>query len=231
MSIARPYYQADGITLYHGDCLTIPQWTEADVLVTDPPYGMGMSSSWGANDAAFAGEPRMTRASDRVLTDEHTHTRDQALQLWGSHKPGIVFGTWRAPKPPATRMRLIWDKGTIGPGGVYPWRPADEEIYLIGEWPNPRASGGDRPSVIQRHRILGNARPDHPTPKPVALLETLIETCPAGVITDPFAGSGSTLLAARRQGRQAVGVEIDRRYCALIARRLDQTDLFAGAVS
>ncbi len=70
----------------------------------------------------------------------------------------------------------------------------------------------------------------HPTPKPLVLMEQLIERCPAGIVADPFAGAGSTLLAARSLGRRAVGVEIEERYCELIARRLDQGVLdFGGA--
>lgn len=64
----------------------------------------------------------------------------------------------------------------------------------------------------------------HPTEKPVALQRPLIErSCPAGgLVLDPFAGSGATLVAAQQLGRSAVGVELEERYCEAAARRLEQ---------
>jgi site-specific DNA-methyltransferase (adenine-specific) len=202
------YYDDGQITLYCGDCREFPQWTDADVLVTDPPYGVAYSSGWVKRDRTIAG-------------DADAGVRDHALGMWGT-RPALVFGSWKVARPQATRHRLIWDKAT-GPGMgdlAMPWGNTDEEVYVLGNgWKGTRRSNIIR---AQNDTAASNRRPDHPTPKPVALMEALIEYAPPGAIADPFAGSGSTLIAARNLGRQAIGVELDEKYCELIVSRLAQ---------
>lgn len=220
----KPYYSDDLVTLYHGDCLEVTEWLEADVLVTDPPYGV----KWvGVANYSRAGRTdRKTQGNLNPISGDHsTDVRDSALEAWGS-KPAIVFGSWRMPRPIGTRHRLVWWKQGQAPG---PTRNAfvtqDEEIYVIGEgW--PKADSPMR-SVIPTGESRSHAVVDvgHPTPKPVGLMESLLARCPAGVIADPFAGSGSTLVAARNLGRRVIGVELEERYCELIVKRLAQQPL------
>ena len=207
------YYQDEHVTLYHGDCLTEHrEWLDADVLVTDPPYGMGYVESRSS-----------TRSNSFIPVggDSSLAARDGALRGWGG-RPALVFGTWRMPRPPATRQLIVWDKGdSPGMGDLsLPWGPAHEEVYVLGEgW------AGRRRANIYRARTLPPGspdRPEHPTPKPVGLMEALIAYCPPGIIADPFAGSGATLHAARNLGRRAIGVELEEKYCEIIAKRLDQ---------
>jgi site-specific DNA-methyltransferase (adenine-specific) len=227
--VTAPYYQDEQVTLYHGDCRELTAWLEADVLVTDPPYGMAFVSGFRTR----------TPSAGLIEGDSDTTVRDRALYVWGPERPGIVFGTWRAAAPLGERQRLIWAKGgTPGMGDLrMPWGPGHEEIHVIGSgWDREQAGVKRRGSVIETKVARGSASGaevtyGHPTPKPVSLMETLINACPPGVIADPFAGSGSTLVAARNLGRRAIGVELEERYCEVIARRLAQDCLPLGGVS
>lgn len=238
--MTEPYYQDDLVTLYLGDCREVTEWTEADVLVTDPPYGMLYQRNYTTKTRAAQ------RDRDRlnVEGDADTTSRDAMLARWGAEKPALVFGTWRVARPELTRTLLVWDKGNApGPGSMYlPWGSSHEEIYVLGSaWPLVRGGGDLKaggkparfPSVVRAQTLVpgSHGRPDHPTPKPVPLMEALIEKCPPGVVADPYVGSGATLIAARNLGRRVVGVEIEERYCEMTARRLAQQTLFEGALS
>lgn len=218
-----PYYADDAVTLYHGDCREVTEWLAADVLVTDPPYGMAYESNRNR-------DRRNAKMGRPVAGDASPAARDACLGLWGD-RPALVFGTWRVPRPAAAKALLIWHK--LGAGGLgdlsIPWLPTHEEVYVLG-----RGFVGKRSDAVLSVPPLmsGSAeRPDHPTPKPISLLEVLISKCPPGTIADPFAGSGSTLVAARNLGRKAIGVEVDERYCEIIARRLAQAPLLVGGAA
>jgi site-specific DNA-methyltransferase (adenine-specific) len=222
--MTEPYYQDDLVTLYHGDCLEVAEWSAAgDVLVTDPPYGMAYESNFNR----IKGTQKVGRP---VAGDDSPAVRDDALRQWGSTRPAIVFGRWNIERPFGTRHRLIWDKGnSVGMGDLsLPWGHAEEEIYLLGN-----GFVGKRESNVIRAQMLMSGdknRPDHPTPKPVALMEYLVERT-TGIVADPFAGSGATLIAARNLGRRAIGVEIERRYCDLIVSRLAQQAFDFGDIA
>ena len=216
MSVTTPYYEDDHVTIFHADCSLISEWlVDGEVLVTDPPYGIDYHSN-----------SRRATLPRSIEGDKDTRLRDNVLDWWGE-RPALVFGTWRIPRPSATRALLVWDtKGALGMGAMdLPWKPAHQEVYVIGS-----GFTGARTTDVLRHApvqsMASNGRL-HPHQKPVELLEELIAKCPPGVIVDPFMGVGSTLVAARACGRRAIGVEVNERYCALAVERLGGPPAFA----
>jgi len=219
--VTKPYYEDEWVTLYHGDCLEITEWLAADVLVTDPPYGQNYKSNMNRGNR--------TNWHELIHGDNNTDLRDKSLELWGNEKAGLVFGTWKIEKPKQTKQTVIWDKTPCGYMGdlSIPFGSAHEEIYCIGKtgWTGTRQA-----SIVNVQMLMSgdHNRPDHPTPKPVGLMELLIEKT-TGTIADPFAGSGATLLAARNLGRKVIGIELEEKYCELIAKRLGQATFdFSG---
>jgi site-specific DNA-methyltransferase (adenine-specific) len=224
--MGTPYFQNELITLYHGDCLEITEWLEADVLVTDPPYGIAHRQRHGG----YWGSDNYKEVRNAVANDSTIEIRDEALHLWGE-KPGLVFGSWKAARPVNTKFRLIWHKKGQAPGpSNQAFITQDEEIYVLGA--GFKKTSPPMRSVITTHeaRHYEVKRTGHPTPKPIGLMETLIDRCPEGVIADPFAGSGATLIAARNLGRKAIGVELEEKYCELIANRLSQEAFDLGGI-
>lgn len=208
----RPYYEDGSVTLYHSDFREVSEWLAADVLVTDPPYGIAYDS----------GRPRLALAAS-ITGDADTSLRDAALASWASKGPALVFGSWRAPLPRGARARVVWRKGAaLGMGDLsIPWKQSAEDIYVLGSgWSGAR----DTDNVIECPPVQSMATNGrlHPHEKPVDLLCRLLLKCPAGMVADPFAGSGSTLVAAKALGRRAIGVELEERYCVVAARRLAQ---------
>ena len=229
-AVIEPYYQDDFVTLYLGDCREAMEWVSADVLVTDPPYGR----AWSQGDTGS----RRGWKSDKhagIRNDSDTRARDGALSMWevcGDDRPSFVFGDLTLAPPAGVKLTLVYDKGGDAgfTGAVGGYRRNVEAVYLLGR----HASGlGGRSSVLTTGQSAGGnlARTTgHPHTKPLDVLRDIIRHAPGGVIADPFAGSGSTLVAAKDLGRKALGVEIEERYCEVAARRLSQEVLdFGGA--
>lgn len=221
----NPYYRDEesGITIYHADAREVMDHVEADVMVTDPPYGMALKSGMGG---AFG--------DCEIIGDESTMVRDEVLSAWAP-RPALVFGRWSIPRPEGTRALLTWEKGNhVGMGDLtIPWKPNTEEIYVLGS-----GFKGHRGSSVLRHLAIAGTvgRADqgtrhHPTEKPTSLMIELIQKCPDGIVFDPFMGSGSTLRAAKDSGRKCVGAEREEKYCEVAARRLSQGSLFGGMKS
>ena len=128
---------------------------------------------------------------------------------------------------------LIWDKDVIGMGDLTsPWGPQHEKVifatYEISKANREKGYGNlsarlRKGSVLRSLRAQSGAVKHHPTEKPVDVLRQMIESSSVlgECVYDPFAGSGSTLVAAVVEGRRSIGCEIDERYCEAAARRIE----------
>jgi site-specific DNA-methyltransferase (adenine-specific) len=212
----KPYYEEAGITIYHGDCREIlPQLGRFDLLLTDPPYGIGFvhSGKGGclAKSTVFGG---VSVIGDDVPF-EPAHLLDVAdkVVMWGANH--------YADKLPASSSWLIWDKRE----GMCENDQADCELA----WSN---IGG--PARLLRHYWNGMLKASekgvprvHPTQKPVSLMKWCISRVQIAAcsLVDPYAGSGTSLVAAKDLGILATGIELEEKYCEIAANRLRQSVL------
>ncbi len=218
--LPSPAYRDDLVELYNTDCLQVLPHLTADtfdVMVTDPPYGIalagsknGMFKRWGRPGQMLEGDED-TELGQAVIN----HVRDRL------NRPVAAFASPKAPWAGPWRSLLAWDKGpAVGCGGDMRrcWKQTWELIQVGANGP---LNGKRHSGVITCWTTSHNYR-YHPTQKPLRLLAYLIDklTQPGDVILDPFAGSGTTLVAARLLGRRADGLEVDKTFCAAAAARL-----------
>ena len=211
-----------GQRLILGDCLKVmPLLDRVDAVVTDPPYGIAHSTNHGAS---WAGR--------QIASDQDTSTRD-AVSCMCSGIPQVFFGTWKTPPVEGARGCVVWDKGpAFGMGDLaFPWKPSFELAYILGDgWIGARDEGVLRGPVVVSWESKGRV---HPHQKPVWIIEHFLKKLPdAKTILDPFMGSGTTLVACQRLGRQGIGIELDPDYFAIACKRVDeatrQPDLFVA---
>jgi site-specific DNA-methyltransferase (adenine-specific) len=236
----RPYYDDGAVVLYHADFRDVDlDGCDIAACVTDPPYGT-TSLAW---DRWPVGWPsaiaRHTRqlwcfASMRTLLDH-----GQEFAAW-KFAQDVVWEKHNGSSFHADRFRRVhefathwyqgkWSDLTLTPQVTFDAvarqvraKTRPPHMGDIERTPYISTDGGPRlqRSVIKVRSTHRSAI--HPTQKPTGILEPLIaySTQPGDVVLDPFAGSGSTLIAARDLGRRAIGIEGDERYCEAIARRL-----------
>ena len=210
-----PYYSEGGITIYHGDCrVIVPQLAPVDLVVTDPPYGIGEArgKNKSRNQLALAKDYGTFDWDDRS-PDEWVFGLFRVMSRWQ-----IIFGGNYFPLPPSSCW-LVWDKDNSGDFAdcELAWTNLPKAVRRL-QW---RWNG-----MLQQDMSRKEYR-DHPTQKPLAVMKWAILQAPddCAVILDPFMGSGTTLRAAKDLGRKAIGIELNERYCETAAERLRQSAL------
>jgi site-specific DNA-methyltransferase (adenine-specific) len=254
MSVPEPqaYYADDHVTLYHGDYREIlPALGDlrADLILTDPPYGE-TSLDWDIwpagwpNELAPYADAMWCFGSMRMFLDRaHEFAAWNLSQdvVWQKHN-GSGFHSDRFRR--IHEFALHWYRGPWG--SIYHETPTtnDARRKVVRRKEKPAhmghvdastytsEDGGPRlmTSIIPARSMHGRAINE--TEKPTGLLEPLLQyACPpGGLVLDPFAGSASTLVAARSTGRRAIGIELREAQCEKAANRLAQGSLFDGAV-
>lgn len=222
-------------TLYQGDCLSIlPSLTGIEVVITDPPYSSGGFQETGKKVGSIG-----TRADDSIQLD-NLSTRGyialirEVCRAVPSADEWFIFTDWKMwtwvlegaeMGGVKTRNMIVWDKQQMGMG--LPWRNQHELIYY-GKRTPAVINTGKYGNVLQAPRT-GNV--EHPTEKPVRLMQDLLANASAGMVCDPFMGSGTTGVACQMMGRPFVGVEIEPKYfdvaCERITNAQRQEKLFA----
>jgi site-specific DNA-methyltransferase (adenine-specific) len=243
----KPYFQEDGITIYHGDCREVlPFLDPIDVVITDPPYG-DTSLDWDkpvplwpqqiypmARDSASLwcfGSFRMFYESDGfvpwklaqdIVWEKHNGSSFHADRFKRVHEHAVHFykGKWES-----LYKNPIYTADATARTVRRKQRPPHIGHIEAGSYTSE--DGGPRlmRSVIYARSCHGEAV--HPTQKPISIIAPLVEySCkPISIVLDPFCGSGSTLIACKLAGVNSIGIEINERYCELAAKRLAQSVL------
>lgn len=254
MSVPKPYFDDGQVCLYVGDCREVlpALGITADLVLADPPYGE-TSLAWdrwpeGWLDVAATvsrslwcfGSMRMFleraaefsgarwRISQDVIWEKQNGSGFAADRFKRVHESVTHWyrGSWATLRHEAPKTEVAWRTSPNTRRGQL------EHTGVIGA--NAWSDDGTRLArSVQPIANMWRRGAIHPTEKPVKLLDLLISyACkPGGLVVDPFAGSASTLEAARCTGRRAIGVEADERYALKAARRLSQAILFDGEAS
>jgi DNA modification methylase len=220
--------------LYCGDSLApgalekLLNGAKVDLVLTDPPYGIGYQSTLAkrgrrkqaiANDAVDDFEGLLAR----VLPALKSMMKRGAVLYWfaggGGGEPVLGKAQLAISQHFTLLNTLVWDK--IDPGLGWRWRRSWEAIIeaSVGQ-PRVWHGGTDARNVLRFAKAIPQSD-EHPTPKPVPLLEEIIRAASPsrGLVLDPFAGSGPTLIAAERTGRACYAVELEPRYCDIVVAR------------
>lgn len=208
----KPYYEVDGITIYHGDCREVlPICGAVDAVITDPVWPNA------APEFRACGHPAALLRE--ALAAPGWNATRLAIHLGCDSDPRVLLSV---PKQ-WPFFRVCWLE-YVRPHYKGALLYTGDVAYLFGQ-PQPSWA---RARVIPGRMILtandfATAKDGaHPTPRQLQHVRWLVKWWGGPVVLDPFMGSGTTLLAAKDHGCKAIGIEIEERYCEIAARRLSQ---------
>ena len=220
----EPYYQDSLCTIYHADCRETVTQISADVLITDPPYGVG-----------FSGKSAKERGGCVKKISGGYCFDDTPQYIANTVVPTVtclIGNLKRAAITPGTRCMFLYptpsdvgcfysSAGTgLGRWGFTCMQP----ILFYGSDPYFEHAKGARPNSLGQSYPNDANKTGHPCAKPFPMWRWLVNRASwdGDIILDPFMGSGTTLRVAKDLGRKAIGIEIEEKYCEIAAKRLAQ---------
>lgn len=245
-----PYYEQSGVTIYHGDSgevLDALQLSGVAIVLTDPPYNVSARAVGGRANTTIGKVPRKDGTMREIVRDFGDWDHDwEPSRFVAQIKPMLrsggslvaftsefLFGAYLGSGL-EHRSLLFWRKTNPAPNfRKQIVRAVEMAVWQTngGKW--TFNAGGYCPNIWAVPSINGftcantNEQRWHPTQKPEALLNQWVAlfSNQGDLVVDPFMGSGTTLAAAKRLGRAAIGIELEEKYCEIAARRLQQEAL------
>jgi site-specific DNA-methyltransferase (adenine-specific) len=229
-SLPTPYYDRDGIQIFLGGCRDILPHIGADVLITDPPYGVDLKTK----TSDYRQSERFDNGKSLQASILYLDTADYVRQLIQEVIPVALARVDRGLIFTGTRMMFAYPEPSAV-GGVYTPNGAGRcswgfqcihPILFYGKDPYLADGKGSRPNSFRTEQPNREVI-DHPCPKPLEWMRWAIVRASREnkTVLDPFMGSGTTLRAAKDLGRRAIGIEIEPKYVEIAVQRLQQSVL------
>ena len=215
------------VELMHGDCLDLLRGIgseSVDSVITDPPYGVSYQSAWRTDVSA---------RKEKIANDDHPFIwwLFDAFRVTKIGGCLVCFFEWRHQEVfrmaiqaagYTVKSQVIWDRDWHGMGDLKAaFAPQHDVIWFAVKGKGFAFQNGRPHSVVRFRRVAADAL-IHPTEKPIALMEYLVDkvTEAGGLVLDPFAGSGSAGAACVNTGRNFIGIEKDDKYFAIASERI-----------
>ena len=225
-----PYFEEDGITIYHGDCREVlPMLLIPGIIITDPPYNIGY---------------HYDSYKDSLSEKEYCALISNAILISSGRMPCVVIHYpedmfWISSalgEPPEKCVAWIYNANTSRQWRMIAWFRFIPDFSLVKQpYKNPLdsriqnliANGSEGRDLYdwwndEQVKNVSEEKTEHPCQIPIALMNKVLSITPCELVYDPFMGSGTTLRAAKDLGRRAIGIEIEEKYCEIAAKRLSQ---------
>lgn len=220
--LVSPFFRDNLVTIYHGDCRKIlPRLGVHGLVVTDPPYNVGYHYEGYADNLSTEDYQEMLRAVCPLPCVLIHYAEDLCALSWTLEEIPEKMVAWVYPSNTARQWRGIawWGcKPDFTKEGQDYRNPTDKRIA-------ERIANGERARLydwweLDQVKNVGEEKTEHPCQIPLAVMRRILKITDCSLVIDPFAGSGTTLLAAKQLGIPSIGIERNENYCRIAASRV-----------